>query len=50
MEQMIADDLPYVLLFTAPITEFYSKDLKYPFTSTLAGIQYINGMLALVQK
>lgn len=50
MERMIADDLPYVLLLTAPITEFYSKDLHYPFTSTLAGIQYVNGMPAMVQK
>ena len=50
MEQIIAEDLPYVLLFDAPVTEFYNKDLKYPFTQTLAGIQNLNGMPGTVER
>jgi ABC-type transport system substrate-binding protein len=50
MERMLADDLPYVMLLSAPITEFYNKDLSYPFTSTLSGIQNLNGMPGLVEK
>ena len=50
MEQMIASDIPHVLLYTSPITEFYNKDLKYPFTQTLAGIQQLGGMQSTVQK
>ena len=38
------------LLFSAPLTEFYSKDLSYPFTRTLGGIQYLSGMPGLVEK
>jgi ABC-type transport system substrate-binding protein len=50
MERMIAGDLPYMLLHTAPVTEFYSKDLSYPFTRSLAGIENLNGMPGLVAK
>jgi ABC-type transport system substrate-binding protein len=50
MERMLADDLPYMLLYTAPITEFYSTDLEFPFTQTLAGIQNLNGMPGMVDK
>ena len=50
MERMIADDLPYVVLFSAPHTEFYSRDLLYPFTQTLAGIINLAGMQGTVDK
>jgi hypothetical protein len=30
-------------------TEFYNPDLEYPFTQTLAGIQYLDGMPGLVK-
>jgi ABC-type transport system substrate-binding protein len=50
MEQMIADDLPYVVLFDTPITEFYNADLTYPFTATLSGIQNLEGQQGTVIK
>ena len=50
MELMIATDLPYVILFDTPITEFYNADLQYPFTGTLSGIQNQAGMQGTVAK
>ena len=50
MERMIATDLPYVILFDTPITEFYNADLQYPFTGTLSGIQNQAGMQGTVAK
>lgn len=50
MEEKLAEDLPYVVLFDTPITEFYNADLKYPFTGTLSGIQFLNGMQGNVAK
>jgi ABC-type transport system substrate-binding protein len=50
MEQMIAEDLPWVVLFDAPITEFYNEDLQYPFTQTLSGIRNLGGMQGTVSK
>ena len=50
MERMLADDLPYIILFTTPVTEFHNKDLNFPFTQTLGGISYLNGMPGLVAK
>ena len=49
MDALLANDLPYVVLFTAPILEFYAKDrVSYPFTDTLDGLQNLNGMPDLV--
>jgi ABC-type transport system substrate-binding protein len=50
MEQMLAKDLPYVMLLATPVTEFYNKDLEYPFTQTFAGIRNLSGMPGLVDK
>jgi ABC-type transport system substrate-binding protein len=50
MEQMLAVDLPYVVLFEPTITEFYNADLKYPFTKTLYGFQQLNGLQETVSK
>lgn len=50
MERMVADDLPYVVLFNSPIAEFYNKDLTFPFTQTLGGIQNLAGMQGTVSK
>ena len=49
MEALLADDLPYVPLFFAPILEFYASErMDYPFTSTLDGLQSLSGMPTLV--
>ena len=50
MERMIATDLPYVILFDTPITEFYNTSLQYPFTGTLSGIQLQSGFQDSVAK
>jgi ABC-type transport system substrate-binding protein len=50
MDNILAEDVPYVTLFTVPILEFYAKArVAYPFTETLDGLQNLNGMPGLVQ-
>jgi ABC-type transport system substrate-binding protein len=50
MEQIVFDEKPYIVLYDAPVAEAFRADtILYPFTDTLAGIQYANGMPALVR-
>ena len=49
-EKILADELPYVVLFTTPVVEFYSNTLSYPFTTTLNGLQNLGGLPASVIK
>ena len=49
-ERILAEELPYVVLFDTPITEFYSNDLSYPFTQTLSGLQFNIGFPGTVAK
>ena len=49
-EAILADELPYVVLFDTPITEFFSNELTFPFIQTLSGLQFGNGFTGLVQK
>ena len=45
MDNKLAEDLPYMTLFTAPILEFYAKArVEYPFTEALDGLQNLNGL------
>lgn len=49
IQTLLATELPYVLLFDTGIIETYRSDaLEYPYTDTLSGLQYLNGMPALV--
>ena len=49
MQEFLADDLPYVVLFTTPLLESYRKDrLTFPYTGTLGGLQSTNGMTSAV--
>jgi len=49
MQQFLADDLPYVVLFTTPILETYRSDrLEFPYTAVLDGIQDQNGLTTMV--
>ncbi|MCH8128416.1 MAG: ABC transporter substrate-binding protein [Acidobacteria bacterium] len=50
MERKLATDLPYVVLFDTPITEFYNNSLQFPFTGSLSGIQFQDGMQNAVAK
>ena len=45
MQEFLADDLPYVVLFTTPLLESYRSDrLTFPYTGTLGGLQSTNGI------
>ena len=51
MQEFLANDLPYVTLFTVPVIEFYRPDkVKFPYTDRLDGVQSathdINGMFS----
>lgn len=50
MQEMLAEDLPYIVLFDTPLIEAYRSDrLEYPFTKVLSGIQYFGGMTSTVR-
>lgn len=49
-QQFLAEELPYVVLFTTTITEPYRSDtVAFPFTTTLDGLQNIQGLQNAVQ-
>lgn len=49
MEEVLFRDKPYIILFDAGILEFYRRDsVVFPFTQTLGGLQFIQGMQSLV--
>jgi len=45
-DAILADDLPYVVLFTTPIIEAYRNSIEFPFTTVLDGIQAFSGLQA----
>ena len=49
MQEFLADELPYVVLYTTPIVETYRSDrLEFPFTETLDGLQNLQGSPTIV--
>lgn len=49
LEPMVAEELPWIVLFDTPILEFYrDKSVSYPFTDTLSGLQYGDGFPSTV--
>ena len=45
LQEFLADDMPYVNLFTTPILDTYRPDrVQFPYTSVLGGIQSLNGL------
>ena len=49
LQEFLADDLPYVVLFTTPIVETYRSDrIEFPYTATLGGLQEVSGLPAVV--
>ena len=49
LQAVLADDLPYVTLFTTPIVETYRSDrIEFPYTQNLGGLQNVAGMPSLV--
>ena len=49
MDAILAEDLPYVVLFTTPIIEPYRTSLNFPFTSALDGVQNLVGLPSYVR-
>lgn len=50
LQEILADELPYIVLFDTPLIEAYRSDrLAYPYTKTLSGIQYNGGMTSTVR-
>lgn len=51
MEEIIATEKPYVILFDSGIFEIYRESsVDYPFVETLSGIQNLEGMQSLVRS
>ena len=49
LQSVLAEDLPYVTLFTTPIVETYRSDrIEFPYTENLGGLQNVAGMPSLV--
>ena len=50
MQSFLAEELPYVVLFTTPIVETYRSDrIEFPYTENLGGIQNSAGLTTVVQ-
>jgi peptide/nickel transport system substrate-binding protein len=50
MERLIADTLPYVVLYGVPLVEFFRTNVDFPYVDTLSGLQAQNGLPGLVVK
>ncbi len=49
MQEFLADELPYVVLFTTPILETYRSDrVEFPYTENLGGLQNASGLTSIV--
>ena len=50
MEEILAVEKPYILLFDTGILEFYRQaNVNFPFTDTLSGLQFLSGLQGTVQ-
>ncbi len=47
-DAIIAEDLPYVVLFTTPLIEAYSNQLAFPYTTILDGLQNFGALTGVV--
>lgn len=48
MDAIIAQDVPYVVLFTTPVLETYRNTLEFPATTTLDGLQNFTALTGVV--
>ena len=44
MDAVLAQDVPYVILFTTPVLEAFRNTLEFPSTTTLDGLQNFQGL------
>ncbi len=47
-DAIIAEELPYVVLFTTPLIEAYSNQLTFPYTTILDGLQAVGALTQVV--
>jgi ABC-type transport system substrate-binding protein len=48
-QEILANDVPYITLFTAPVLEAYTDSVEFPYTEILDGIQGAGGLTAGVK-
>ena len=49
MQEFLADETPWVVLFTTPIVETYRSDrIEFPYTDNLGGLQEASGLTTIV--
>ncbi len=49
VQQLVATDVPWIALFDTGIYEAYGKNLVFPYTTTIGGLQQVYGMPWAVQ-
>lgn len=49
MQEMLANDVPYVTLFTTPLLEVYRDNVVFPYTDVLGGLQASYGFQGTVK-
>jgi len=50
LQEILADELPYIVLFDTPIIEAYRSDrVQYPYTKVLSGLQYVGALTSTVK-
>ncbi len=49
MDALLAEDAPYVVLFTTPVLETFRETLEFPSTTTLDGLQNFNALPGAVK-
>lgn len=50
LQDMLADELPYIVLFDTPLIEAYRSDrLEFPYTKVLSGFQRYGGLTSTVK-
>lgn len=47
-DAILAEDLPYVVLFTTPLIEAYANQLTFPYTTILSGLQSVGALTGVV--
>lgn len=49
-QEILAREVPYIVLFATPVLEAYRRDaVQYPYTKVLGGLQYVSGLPATVK-
>lgn len=50
LQAILADELPYIVLFDTPMVEAYRSDrVQYPYLHVLGGLQFVKGLTTTVQ-